>query len=55
MSEVAEMMLDGTLCQQCGTFIGPPTGHPKTCAACKQKKPKKKKAAAKKSSKGGAA
>lgn len=35
MGEVAEMMLDGTLCQHCGTFIGEAEGYPKTCDSCK--------------------
>lgn len=48
MSDIAEMMLDGTLCQQCGTFIGHPVGHPETCNSCKPKqKPAKKKHKAK--------
>lgn len=34
MGEVAEMMLDGTLCEQCGTFIGPPVGYPRLCEDC---------------------
>lgn len=34
MGEVAEMMLDGTLCEQCGTFIGEPVGYPRLCEDC---------------------
>ena len=35
MGEIAEMMLDGTLCQHCGTFISAtPAGYPRTCRAC---------------------
>ena len=34
MGEVAEMMLDGTLCEQCGTFIGEPVGYPRLCSDC---------------------
>lgn len=49
MGEVSEMMLDGTLCQKCGVFIGEPTGSPKTCKACKQiDKPKRNKPKVKK-------
>ena len=34
MGEVAEMMLDGTLCQQCGEYIGDAVGYPRTCVDC---------------------
>ena len=37
MGEIAEMMLDGTMCQACGEWMyegsdGP--GYPQTCAGC---------------------
>ena len=32
MGEVAEMMLDGTLCEGCGEFIGDGPGHPRYCS-----------------------
>ena len=35
MGEVAEMMLDGTLCSVCGTYIGTDAGYPVTCDDCK--------------------
>lgn len=36
MGEVAEMMLDGTLCQVCGEFMGGAgDGFPVTCAGCR--------------------
>ena len=34
MGEIADMMLDGTLCEQCGEFLGAETGHPTLCAYC---------------------
>ena len=34
MGEVADMMLDGTLCQTCGEYLGNPTGHPRSCRNC---------------------
>ena len=38
MGELAEMMLDGTLCQYCGpALIGPgeePLGFPQSCDGC---------------------
>lgn len=36
MGVMAEMMLDGTLCEQCGVFIGPPVGHTRLCEECQQ-------------------
>lgn len=36
MGEVADMMLDGTLCQECGTFMGGDCGYPRTCESCKK-------------------
>jgi hypothetical protein len=34
MGEVAEMMLDGTLCEGCGEFLGAPVGYPRKCRDC---------------------
>lgn len=34
MGEIAEMMLDGTLCSCCGDYLGEDTGYPVLCAAC---------------------
>ncbi len=36
MGEIAEMMLDGTMCQWCGEFIDDPMGFPTVCAGCQQ-------------------
>jgi len=36
MGEIAEMMLDGTLCQSCGEFMGEEVGYPRFCASCAQ-------------------
>jgi hypothetical protein len=36
MGEYAEMMLDGTLCQVCGEFMGGDTGFPRTCEGCRK-------------------
>jgi hypothetical protein len=49
----ADLCLDGTLCQECGTLFGdlkpkkgnvllPPPGHPRTCKACKREAWRKK-------------
>lgn len=34
MGEIAEMMLDGTLCESCGEFIGDGDGYPRKCGGC---------------------
>ena len=34
MGEIAEMMLDGTMCQVCGEFMGFSVGYPVTCTGC---------------------
>lgn len=50
MGEIAEMFLDGTMCQECGAFIddgnqGP--GYPVTCEGCKTENSKTKKGGSK--------
>lgn len=43
MGEIAEMVLDGILCERCGSFIdGDSPGFPRLCSDCKPKKRKKK-------------
>lgn len=39
MGDTAEMMLDGTLCQQCGSYIeeGEARGQPRFCEDCRPK------------------
>jgi len=34
MGDIADMMLDGTLCQICGVYLGKDTGYPISCEAC---------------------
>ncbi len=36
MGDIADMMLDGTMCQVCGEYLftDPPAGYPVTCAGC---------------------
>lgn len=35
MGEIADMMLDGTMCQVCGVWLEQePVGYPVTCAGC---------------------
>lgn len=35
MGEMAEYMLNGDDCQECGAFIGGGNGYPRSCAACR--------------------
>ena len=45
MGEVADMMLDGTLCQMCGEYMdGTAYGYPVSCAGCVGDEPKVAKA-----------
>jgi len=32
--EIADMHLDGTLCEQCGEYLGDPVGYPRLCKGC---------------------
>ena len=34
MGDIADMMLDGTLCEQCGDYIGESIGYPRVCSDC---------------------
>jgi hypothetical protein len=34
MGDIAESMLDGTLCCSCGDFIGLDSGYPEYCSEC---------------------
>jgi hypothetical protein len=43
MGEIADMMLDGTLCEQCGEFIDEGGGFPRLCASCSSEADKSEK------------
>lgn len=34
MGDVADAMLDGTLCEGCGVFMGDDVGYPRKCDDC---------------------
>ena len=34
MGEIANAILDGTLCEWCGVYIGEPVGYPRRCFGC---------------------
>lgn len=39
MGEIADDMVNGLICEQCGTFIdGREPGYPRRCADCKKEK-----------------
>lgn len=35
MGDIAEMMLDGTLCEGCGEYLGSNNGYATRCAGCR--------------------
>ena len=44
MGEVAEMMLEGTLCASCGVYLGRDNGYPEYCHDCEKENAVAKKA-----------
>lgn len=36
MGEIADDMIDGTCCQECGEYIGEDVGFPRSCRACER-------------------
>jgi hypothetical protein len=36
MGEIADMMLDGTLCEGCGEYMGSSRGFPRLCPSCRR-------------------
>lgn len=47
MGDVADMMIDGTLCQSCGVYIGSDNGYPTYCRGCQREHDAAEKAARK--------
>lgn len=37
MGEIAEAMINGDLCENCGEYIGSGDGYPRRCSACQGK------------------
>ena len=38
MGEIADMMLEGELCCECGVYIGADNGYPTKCVSCAKTK-----------------
>ena len=36
MSEYVELMLDGVICEECGSVLGDAVGYPRKCSACSE-------------------
>lgn len=36
MSDIVDQMIDGTLCNGCGVYLGGAQGYPKWCRACQK-------------------
>lgn len=42
MGDIADMMIDGILCEQCGVYIDDdPPGHPRLCPSCAHEEAKR--------------
>ena len=40
MGDIADMMLDGTLCEGCGEYLGDGNGYVRYCLSCTEDMPK---------------
>lgn len=36
MGDMADMALDGTVCETCGEYLGEAVGYPRKCDSCKK-------------------
>lgn len=52
MGEIADMMLDGTLCEGCGVYLGDEDGFPSYCVGCERGRREKRKQRPKNKKKG---
>lgn len=34
MGDIAEMIIEGIICERCGNYLGEPVGFPRTCEEC---------------------
>lgn len=37
MGDIADMMLEGAMCEQCGEYLGEGDGYPRLCGSCSQR------------------
>ncbi len=44
MGEIADMMINGRMCEQCGVYMddGEEPGYPRLCPGCEEEKEKEK-------------
>lgn len=42
MGDVADMILDGIICECCGVYIGDECGYPRRCRSCSKPEPAEK-------------
>ena len=40
MGDIADAMLDGSLCEGCGVYMGDDVGYPRKCSACSREERK---------------
>lgn len=43
MGEIAEMVLNGDMCENCGEYLGGGPGYPVKCPTCAREEPPRKK------------
>ena len=36
MGELADMIMQGVICERCGEMVGEAVGHPRSCLGCEQ-------------------
>lgn len=37
MGDIADMMLEGSMCEQCGEYMGEGNGYPRLCGSCSRR------------------
>lgn len=45
MGEIADMIIEGVLCEQCGAYVGDEVGFPRSCPDCERERTPKVKCA----------
>jgi len=47
MGDIADMIINGDLCEECGVYMAGGAGYPRKCASCNRRKHKRKPSKAK--------